>query len=313
MKAVRRVVASFAGLVCVVSLLVGCETTYDVQLTSVALALPCGGTTTVQANWAFPTGTTPTGLIWLQHGFARNKDNVADLTRKYAAKGWVVVAPSLGAIGSCTINEAAMHQAVATVLVGSTTAGSALQVSADAARTKLGLAPFTLPSAIALSGHSAGGALATVVGGIIATNPSSTVRARLKGIVLLDPVENSANGMAAALPNLTATKVLTISGADSSCNSNGSGTDVLLPKRTGFAGVRLPTGCHCDAEADTTDGLCTAICGTPKQANKDALRRLAADWITDMLKGTTTADDYPGGTYYEQQKTAGTIQTLTGG
>ena len=205
-----------------------------------------------------------------------------------------------------------MHQAIATALIGSTSAGSALQVSANAARSNLGLAPLTLPATFVLSGHSAGGAAVTVAGGIIASNASASVRARLKGIVLLDPVENSGNGMAGALPNLTATKVLTVSGGDSSCNSNSSGTKALLPTRTGFAGVRLPSGCHCDAEADSTDGLCTLLCGTPKQANKDALRRLAADWASDMLRGVTSTESYPGGAYYEQQKTAGTIQTLTG-
>jgi len=314
MRATARVAATGLGCVLLVLAMVGCSpTTYTVQVTSTSLTLPCGGGTTVQANWAFPDGLTPTGLIYLQHGFARSKDNVSDLTKKYAARGWVVVAPSLGSFGSCTINELPMHQAIAAALVDSTNPASAFQTSANAARSALGLAPLTLPSAIVLSGHSAGGALVTVVGGIIASNPSPTVKARLKGIVLLDPVENANNGMAAALPNLTTTKLLTISGGDSSCNSNSSGTKALLPTRSGFAGVRLPTGCHCDAEADSTDGLCTLVCGTPKQANKDALRELAPDWASDMFRGTTAASSYPGGTYYEDQKTAGTIQTLTGG
>ena len=60
-----------------------------------------------------------------------------------------------------------------------------------------------------LSGHSAGGALVTVVGGIVNSNPDANVRARLKGVMLLDPVENADNGMATNLPKLADKPVLT--------------------------------------------------------------------------------------------------------
>lgn len=300
------------GAAIVVGALAACEPTYDVKLTEVKLAVPCGGTTSVDAEWAIPEGVTPTGFVWLQHGFARSNDNLIDLQKAYAARGWIVVSPSLGAFGSCSINDAGMHSGIAALLAGSTAGGSALEASYDAARTKLGLAAANLPPNFGLSGHSAGGAAMTVVAGAIASNPSIAESSRLKGVVLLDPVENSDNGMAAALPKLTAKKVLTISGGDSSCNSNSSGTKVLLPKRAGFTGVRLPSGCHCDAEGETTDGTCTIVCGTPKAANKTALKQLATDWLSDMLAGKTTASAYPGGEYYEKTKAAGTITTLTG-
>lgn len=300
-----------AGAALVVGLS-ACEPNYTVQLNEVNLAVPCSGTTNVSAQWAIPEGVTPTGFIWLQHGFARSNDNMVDLQKKYASRGWIVVSPSLAAFGTCAVNTAVMHTAIATLIAGSTSPGSALEASYDAARSALSLPAADLPAPVALSGHSAGGALVTVVGGALATDASPAVRARLKGVVLLDPVENADNGMATGLPKLSATPVLTISGGDSACNANGSGTDVLLPKRTGFTGVRLPTGCHCDAEAETTDGLCTFVCGTPKAENKTALKQLAADWISDMLSGKTTASAYPGGDYYEKTKTAGTIQTLTG-
>jgi hypothetical protein len=118
--------------------------------------------------------------------------------------------------------------------------------------------------------------------------------------------------MAANLPKLAGKRVLTISAPDSSCNSSSSGTKALLPQRKGFAGVRMPSGCHCDAEADSTDAACTLVCGTPKAANKAALKQLAADWVSDMLTGKTTAKAYPGGDYYEKTRAAGTITTLTG-
>jgi hypothetical protein len=312
MGKVRRIGAAVLAAACAVALLSACEPTYEVRRTEVALAIPCGGGTTVNAEWAIPQGMTPTGTIWLQHGFARSNDAMIDLQTRYAARGWIVVNPTLAAFGSCAINSAAVRTAISSLLAGSTAAGSALEASYDAARTKLGLPAANLPAAVALSGHSAGGALVTSVGASLATSSSAAVRARFEGIVLLDPVESSDGAMAAALPSLTTTPVLTISGADSSCNANGSGTDVLLPKRSGFAGVRLPSGCHCDAEAGSTDATCTIICGTPTAANTSALKQLATDWISDMLTGARTASAYPGGDYFEKTRAAGTIQGLTG-
>ena len=312
MRSATRIASVIVGATILITALTACEPTYTVKQTEVTLAIPCSGTTSVNARWAIPEGVTPTGFVWLQHGFARSSSNVVSLQNAYAARGWIVVSPSVAGFGTCSINAAVLHTGIVNLLVGSTSSGSALEASYDAARTKLGLPAANLPSSFALSGHSAGGALVTVVGGTIAANPSSAVSSRLKGIVLLDPVENANNGMAANLPKLTGKKVFTISGGDSSCNSNSSGTKVLLPKRTGFAGVRLPSGCHCDAEGDSTDGTCTLICGTPKAENKTALKQLATDWVSDMLNAKTTASAYPGGEYYEKTKTAGTIQTLTG-
>lgn len=312
MGRIGRVAGLLAGVAVLVGLVTGCEPNYEVKRTEVNLALPCNGTTTIAADWAIPQGVTPTGFVWLQHGFARSNDNMASLETRYASRGWIVVTPNLAAFGSCNINDSGAHSAIASLLAGSTAAGSNLEASYDAARTKLGLPAANLPANFVLSGHSAGGAAMTVVGGLVNTNASSTVRARLKGLVLLDPVENSGNGMAAQLPNLANKPVYTISGGDSSCNSNSSGTKALLPRRSGFVGVRLPSGCHCDAEGDSTDGLCTLVCGTPKAANKDALKQLAGDWVSDLLAGKVTASAYPGGDYYEKTKAAGTISTLTG-
>jgi hypothetical protein len=296
----------------VVGLLSACEANYEVRTTETNLAIPCGGTTSVNTIWAIPQGIAPIGFVWLNHGFARSNDAVFDLQKKYASRGLVVVSPSLSAFGGCAINASAMHTAIANLLVAAPNPGSALEASYDAARSSLSLPPEDLPANFVLSGHSAGGALVTVVGGIINTNPDPNVRARLRGLMLLDPVENADDGMAAALPNLTDKPVYTISAPNSSCNANSSGTVELLAQRGGFVGVRMPTGCHCDAEADTTDFLCTLTCGTPKAENKTALKRLAADWTVTMVTGITNTGSFPGGKYYEDTKTAGTIVPLTG-
>ena len=132
--------------------------------------------------------------------------------------------------------------------------------------------------------------------------------------MLLDPVETSDDAMAAALPGLQGTSVLTVSAPGGSCNASASGTSRLIAARSGFVGVRLPSGCHCDAEADSTDFLCTLTCGTPKTENEAALKRLAADWADDMARGRQVdTEPYPGGTWYEGQRSAGTLVTLNGG
>jgi hypothetical protein len=312
MSTLRRSGAVLAGLAVAVALLAACEANYEVRTTETNLAIPCSGTTNVNTIWAVPQGIEPIGFVWLNHGFARSNDAVFDLQKKYASRGLVVASPSLGAFGGCAVNSAAMHTAIANLLIGATSPGSALEASYDAARSSLSLPAADLPQNYVLSGHSAGGALVTVVGGILNSNPDPAVRARLKGVMLLDPVENNDDGMATNLPKLADKPVYTVSAPNSSCNANTSGTAELLAARSGFVGVRLPSGCHCDAEADTTDILCTLTCGTPKDANKIALKRLAADWAVSMATGLTNTGSFPGGQYFEETKAAGTIVTLTG-
>ena len=79
-----------------------------------------------------------------------------------------------------------------------------------------------------------------------------------------------------------------------------------------FALVAALALAACTSEADSPDTACTLLCGTPKAANKNVLKQLAADWMSDMLTGKTTAGAYPGGEYYEKTKTTGTFTTLTG-
>ncbi|WCO66800.1 alpha/beta hydrolase [Iamia majanohamensis] len=309
MKRQRRVLAVLVVLA--VALLGACRTNATVTVQTTTLGLPCGGGTTVGARWALPTDVAPRAVVYLQHGFARSAARVDDVARSIAARGLAVVSPDLSGFGSCAINESATRAAVADLLDGQGPDG--LQASADRARAAAGLAPAPLPAAVVLAGHSAGGALVTAAAARLATDPSSAVRQRLRGVVLLDPVETSDRAMAAALPALRSTSVLTVSAPAGACNASGSGTAALVAARTGFAGVRLPTGCHCDAEADSTDALCTLVCGTPRAGNEAALKRLASDWADDMARGRRVdGEPYPGGGWFESQRGAGTVVALTG-
>lgn len=308
---VRRTVAVAAiGVVALV--LGGCRTTSEVQTVTAPITVPCGsGGTTVSARWTVPTTGNRNGVVYLQHGFARSASKVDDLARSIAARGLVVVAPDLSSFGGCAINAASTRDAVADLVDGQGT--DHLQASADQALTVAGLPAATLPSRVVLAGHSAGGALATAVGGRLAASPSADVRARLAGVVLLDPVETTDGAMAAAMPALAATSVLTVSAPGGSCNDGGSGTGVLTSQRAGFVGVRLPSGCHCDAEADSTDFLCTLVCGSPSTEDEAVLKRLAADWADDMARGRRVDTQvYPGGEWYEDQLGAGRLVSLDG-
>jgi hypothetical protein len=124
---IGRAMAVAVGAACLVALLAACEPNYAVKRTEVNLAVPCNGTTNVNAEWAIPEGVTPTGFIWLQHGFARSNDAMIDLQTKYSSRGWIVVSPTMSAFGTCAINAAVLHTAVANLLVGSTGGGSALE------------------------------------------------------------------------------------------------------------------------------------------------------------------------------------------
>ncbi len=294
----------------VATLLGACRTTAAVTVQTATVRLPCGGGTTVGARWTFPA-TTPTGVVFLQHGFGRSAARLDDLARSVSARGLVVVAPDLASFGACSINEAATRAAVADLLDGQ--GPDDLQASADRARSAAGLPPAALPSGVVLAGHSAGGALATAAASRLVTDPRDAVRRRVRGVVLLDPVETGDAAMAGALPALRGTSILTVSSPAGACNASGSGTAALVASRPGVVGVRLPSGCHCDAEADSTDGLCTLVCGTPKPTNEAVLKRLTADWADDMARGRhVDAEPYPGGAWYESQRQAGVLVTLTG-
>jgi hypothetical protein len=130
MRRMQKVGGAVLGAALVVTLLSACEPNYVVKRTQVNLAIPCnGGTTNVNAQWAIPEGMTPTGFIWLQHGFSRSNSAVIDLQTKYASRGWIVVSPSLSSFGTCAVNNATMHAAVAGLIAGSTSASSPLEAS----------------------------------------------------------------------------------------------------------------------------------------------------------------------------------------
>lgn len=272
------------------------------------------------ADWYFPAGT-PRGLVYLQHGFARSNGNVQDLAAHYAGAGFVVFAPTLPSANlyGCTVNNVGNNTGfldnVADLLGKAGDSTDKLGRSFADARTRAGRAGLALPTGYVLSGHSAGGEVVSYVANKLRTSYAAQF-AKVKALVLLDPVKSPVGqSMADAFNGLKTTSLpmYAISSPPYLANSNASGTveltnDVPRP----FLGVRLTTGCHCDAEGASTDGLCTLTSGTPQARNVAALQTLAVAWAVDGVTGATTTTNYPGGPYYDGMLTSGVIQTLSG-
>ncbi|GGV18388.1 hypothetical protein GCM10010182_44700 [Actinomadura cremea] len=288
------------------------QTTVDIR---------CAFTTLEQsADWYFPSGT-PKGLVWLQHGFARANDHVADLATEYAAAGHIVFAPTLptGNIFGCTLqnigNNTDFLGNVADLFAKMSDPNDELGRSFAGAKAEAGRPGLTLPASLVFSGHSAGGEAVSYVAGRLRTD-GAAAWARVRGLVLLDPVKsfigsNLATGLNAV--NGTGRMIRTISGPDGTCNSSGSGTDLVQARVTSpFVGVRLPGGAHTDAEGASTDGVGTLACGEPESANVEVLQRFAVAWATDAVNGTQTPAYLPGGSYYQSRLASGRIETLTG-
>jgi hypothetical protein len=276
---------------------------------------------TPDADWYFPAATTPKALVYLQHGFSRANDNVADLARKYQAAGFLVFAPTLPSadIYGCTVNNLGNNtvflNSVAAWIGNAGNANGALAKSYAAASKSAGRTGSTLPSSYVLAGHSAGGEAVTYIANTLRTGYPAAF-ANLKYVQLLDPVKSIfGNNMATGLAGIanTSLPIRAISSPPYLANSNASGTVQLTGDLDrDFLGVRLTTGSHCDAEGSSTNALCTLTAGTSKAANVAALQTLAVNWTADAVDGTTTATYYPGGAYFQKLLSAGAIETLSG-
>src|SRR5262249_5664303 len=97
------------------------------------LNIPCGSGVQAPADWYMPSGT-PSGLVWLVHGWLGTKSDVAPLAQAIATRtGALVVAPSLSPWpweqGGCWMSGEPLERAVA----GLFTDRTALTASARAA------------------------------------------------------------------------------------------------------------------------------------------------------------------------------------
>jgi dienelactone hydrolase len=276
-----------------------------------AITTPCAlGTKTVDADWYFPDGGAR-GLIWLEHGFGRSNDALHDLGSKLSAEGYVVFAPTLPSLALlCGINSQRYVDGFVDAFGRENDPSGPLLRSARAAAATIGVSVSSLPHDLAFVGHSAGGSALTYAADQLRARFPATF-ARLHGVLLLDPVESIAKSMQTSLPGIVGrVPILTVSGQNSICNSNTSGTTELLKATTGFAGVRLSNGHHTDAEGGSTDLLGTTLCGKPDPVDVAVLQTLARGWLDGWFSGSADPALYPGGAYLEAQRQAGVLVTL---
>ncbi|WP_067701478.1 hypothetical protein [Nocardia jejuensis] len=264
--------------------------------------IPCAGHTLhQQASWYLPPGA-PRGLIWLQHGFARTSDNVADLAAGFAAAGYLVFTPSLPFLdlSGCTLQNLGDNTGfldnVAQLFATASDPDGALARNLRSAATPLGRAELTIPPNLVFIGHSAGAEAVEYVAHRLHTDHPAAWAA-LRGLILLDPVKSFlGDNTDTALTDLDRTElpILTVSAPPSLCNNLGSGTTAMqtLLHRP-YLGIRISSGVHTDAEGDSTDIIGEIACGTPESVNIATLHKLTLGWAGDYLDGTRTADYYP--------------------
>ncbi|WMS89119.1 PKD domain-containing protein [Pleionea litopenaei] len=226
-----------------------------------------------QATWYIPDGQADTWVI-LQHGFQRNKSNMDHFATTLMNNGFLVL----------TLNT-------------SVTGGNPSLASdmADAVIDSMPLPPnnYPLPSQLILSGHSAGALFVTHLGARLMERGDQ----QLVGAILLDPVDAN-DGMGDAMQAMVnaGRPVYSILANASSCNSSNNAVGPLNDLTSAFVGIKLTNNSkHTDAEGDSTGGIITWLCGSPKDYNVVYLQDFALNWALDMSAGTINPDYYPGG------------------
>lgn len=264
-----------------------------VRVARTPLELDCGNGRTVDADWYFPTETTPDKVIYFQHGgFARAglyNVTAADLAVRNNA---IVVAPSITSnffeCAGCQLGADQMHAAVADLFLGDR---GAMLASARAAGWEA-----ALPQRFVIAGHSEGGQLAAGAAGFYARAAGTDRLHDLAGVLLLDtsPVGGAVERGVRSIP--LDIPVHHISAAPALLNSYGDMDKVLGEIRPGFVGLRLIGGVHADAW-QSSNGLGKLVVGLAfgfsQRQNVEAVQALSAAWISDWFGGTVT-DAYYG-------------------
>jgi lipocalin len=269
-----------------------------VKVGSSNVAIPVGSATyTGAADWYFPTQADGTvqaqGVMLLQHGFLGSKSWYSALAQDLAQRtNSIVVVPNIPSFGfftcnGCTLSSVAMQQGVATLFVDPSRAS--LNASAAAAGYQ-----GVLPEKFVLTGHSAGGGLATAAGGFYATAVAPSDN-DLLGVVMYDGVSSNGtfSGALAALSALSI-PVYQIAAPPQPWNANGQTTADLVALNPGqFVGVTLANGSHVDSligGVPIIDFVSQLVIKRSPPGNTQAVYTLANGWINDMYAGTGPAN-----------------------
>jgi pimeloyl-ACP methyl ester carboxylesterase len=229
------------------------------------------------AEWQVPAAP-PTGLVLLQHGFARSCANLRGTARRVAEGGAMTLCLDADMAGG----SPSLAQALANALThGGMTAPDGTPV----------------PARIVVGGHSAGAVFAAGVGRSLAEREPE----RLAGAVLLDPVATAAFADdLAAVSQAGQRPVRAIMAAAHRCNAHLNALPAL--RRVADAArdaagddlVAVDVGAdstHVDAEGEDTSALAATACGSPRPDRIEALRVLTARWVAEALAGRHVGDE----------------------
>lgn len=242
------------------------------------------------AWWYFPTqangSVNANGTVYLQHGFG----GVAWLYQPLAIDlaqqtNSVVVTPTVPSIPlpfGLWIGSPQMQQGVASLFQGSQ---AALNISAQHAGFF-----GTLPQDFILSGHSAGGGLATIAGGDYLANLGAATN-HLKGVVMFDGVASNATAFGGAIANLQAANVpvYTVAAPPQAWNAFGETTNQLVSLYPGqFVGAEIVNGSHVDSmlgRGPVIDFALQLITKFSPPGATSAVYTLSSGWINDIWGG----------------------------
>ncbi|BBX75517.1 PE family protein [Mycobacterium shinjukuense] len=244
------------------------------------------------AHWYFPTqadgSMNATGVIYLQHGFGAIGWFYEPLAIQLAQQtNSVVVVPTVPSIPlpfGAWIGGAQMQQGVAALFLGSQ---PALNVSANQAGYQ-----GTLPEDFILSGHSAGGGLATIAGGnyiaAIGANPADN---NLLGVLMFDGVASNSAAFGSAVASLQtlSVPVYVVAAPPQPWNAFGATTNQLVSLYPGqFVGIEIVNGSHVDSMLGgkpIIDVAAQLLTGFSPPGATAAVYTLSSGWINDIYAG----------------------------
>lgn len=244
------------------------------------------------ARWYFPTQANGTvdarGVIYLQHGFLGTGGWYGSLATALAyGTDSIVVVPTVSSLplpGGAWLSGAQMQQAVGSLFLGNETA---LNLSASQAGYH-----GTLPQSFMITGHSAGGGLATIAAGdYVADLGTNTAANHLLGVVMFDGVANSSTAFASAVANLKTLNIpdYVVAAQPQAWNAYGATTNQLVslyPNQ--FVGVELLNGSHVDSllgNKPVIDFISQLLTQYSPGGDTQAVYTLSTGWINDIYTG----------------------------
>jgi len=249
------------------------------------------------AHWYFPTqadgSVHANGVIYLQHGFGAIGWFYNDLAIQLAQQtDSIVVVPTVPSIPlpfGLWIGGTQMQQGVASLFLGSETA---LNISANTAGYQ-----GQLPVDFIMSGHSAGGGLATgAAGDYIADLGADTADNHLLGVLMFDGVAFNSSDFAASIAELQGLNIpdYVVAAPPQPFNGFGATTDELVSLYPGqFVGVELVNGSHVDSMLGghpVIDLAAQLVTRFSPPGNTAAVYTLSDGWINDMYAGAGPTD-----------------------